>query len=117
MTSDTTTLRYDGPSPRVRVPAFGIDVAPGEAVDIDADATVPGEADETRPLAEMLTERLGFERVRQDTDILNGTIDDVQAALATGEYDDCLDALAHAEREGKNRTGALTAIDARREEL
>lgn len=121
MTDTTVTLCYRGPSPRVRVSEFGIDAGPGDEIEVAADESVvvarddDGEPAEIQPLVDMLTERLGFERVEHYTDILSGTIADLEAELATGEYDAHLDALAHAEREEQNRKGALEAIAARRD--
>lgn len=118
--TDTVTLRYDGPSPRVRVPAYDIDVRPGEEIEVDADTMVPiatdDDEEETQPLPAFLTERLDFVRVRDYTAILSESVAGLEAALESGEYDAHLDALAHAEREGKNRTTALDAIHDRRTE-
>lgn len=51
--------------------------------------------------------------------ILAESVDELEAALATGEYDDLdtLDALAAAEADGKNRSTALDAITTRRERV
>lgn len=52
-----------------------------------------------------------------DTAILDGKIDDLKEALAAGKLDDQLDALLAAETAGRNRKGALGAIEARRKEI
>jgi uncharacterized protein (DUF1501 family) len=115
------TLRYVGPAYRVRVPAADIEVQPGETVSVAADATiaVPDEDGTTdRPLDAWLIARHDFERVAPDaTAVLEESIPDLEAALATGECDAHLDALAHAEREGGNRVGALDAIHDRQAEV
>lgn len=49
--------------------------------------------------------------------VLDGNVDEVADALATGEYDDELDAIEDAENAGEDRTGVQDAIDERREEL
>jgi len=49
-----------------------------------------------------------------DTSVLDLAIGKLREALATGQYDDQLDALEAAEKAGKNRKGALDAIAARR---
>lgn len=46
-----------------------------------------------------------------------GSVDDLEDALATGAYDDRLDAVADAEREGQDRATAYDAIDDRREDI
>lgn len=114
--TETITLRYDGPAPRVRVPPFDIDVRSGETVEVPADATVPDGDDGRQPLTEMLSERYGFEEATHYTDVLDQPVTELEADLATGEYDHQLDALAHAEREGQNRKTALEAIRGRAEE-
>lgn len=48
---------------------------------------------------------------------LDGTIDGLEGDLASGEYDDRLDDIEAAERDGQDRQGALDAIAARRDEL
>jgi hypothetical protein len=117
--SDTVTLRYVGPARRFRAPAFDIDVVPGETVTVDAtrDVLIRVDADDTehtQSLPAFLTGRHGFERVPPgDTAVLDGPVDDVQATVATGAHDGHLAALAHAEREGQNRSTALEAIHAR----
>lgn len=51
-----------------------------------------------------------------DETILEGSIGDLRAALETGAYDHGLDALLTAETAGKNRRGALAALEKRRDE-
>lgn len=53
--------------------------------------------------------------VSADLSILRGSIKALSAALATGQHDRHLDALEAAERSGKDRKGAVEAIDARRQ--
>lgn len=48
---------------------------------------------------------------------LDGTVSEVEDALVTGEYDDQLVDLYNAEREHDDRSGAIDAIQDRREEL
>lgn len=50
-----------------------------------------------------------------DLSVLDGAIKDVKDALSTGAYDAHLDALLVAEQSGRNRKGAIQAIEARRE--
>ncbi|MFD1512458.1 hypothetical protein [Halomarina rubra] len=47
----------------------------------------------------------------------DGTLGDLEDALATGEYDDILDEVAAAEKAGDDRDGAYERIDDRRTEL
>lgn len=115
--TDTITLRYDGPARRTRIPAFDIDVGQGETVAVDPDATVSADDDETLPVVEWLTERRDFERVVPEYAVLDQPVDDLEDGLATGEHDAHLDALAHAEREGRNRSTALDAIHDRHDEV
>jgi hypothetical protein len=121
MSTDTLTLRYEGPASRYRFPAADIDVTPGDTVTIDADRDILTHVDEDdeehyMPLCEFLVDRFDFERVSAAyTDVLDKSVPDLRDALATGAYDDRLDALAHAERAGENRTTALDAIEARQE--
>ena len=49
-----------------------------------------------------------------DLSILRGSIKALSASLATGKHDRHLDALEAAERSGKDRKGAIDALDARR---
>lgn len=49
-----------------------------------------------------------------DASVLDGTVAEVRAALASGAHDDHLDALARAERAGKGRKGVLALLDTRR---
>ncbi|WP_254768229.1 hypothetical protein [Salinilacihabitans rarus] len=44
------------------------------------------------------------------------TLEELEVELATGDYDDRLDAIEAAERAEKDRDGAYALIDARREE-
>ena len=48
-----------------------------------------------------------------DLSVLDGSIGSLRKALATGEWDDHLDALAAAEQAGKTRKGAVEAINER----
>jgi HSP20 family protein len=48
---------------------------------------------------------------------LEGSVAELKAALATGDYDDRLDAVEDAEREGEDRVTAYEAIDDRRENI
>ena len=45
------------------------------------------------------------------------TIDELEAELATGDFDATLDEIEEAEKEQEDRDGALEAIDDRRDEL
>lgn len=121
--TDTVTLRYTGPANRYRFAAADIDVTPGDKIEVETDREllthVDDEGDEHHAkLVTFLTDRHGFEHVDEPDwrSILDGSVDDVRDALATGEFDAHLDALAHQEREGENRTTALDAIDARRDD-
>lgn len=49
-------------------------------------------------------------------DVLDGTVGAVKKKLATGDYDDQLEALAELESSGKGRKGVLKALAARGEE-
>lgn len=123
MPDETVTLRYPGPARLVRFAAYDVEARQGEVVTVDPETDVLTHVDDdgtehTRPLDQFLVERHGFERVQADyTAVLDQSVDDLRDPLATGEYDDRLDALAHAEREGENRKTALEAIDARRSEV
>ena len=48
-----------------------------------------------------------------DLSVLDGSIGSLRKALATGKWDDHLDALAAAEQAGKTRKGAVEAINER----
>jgi trigger factor len=48
---------------------------------------------------------------------VEGWVDALKERLASGSYDDRLDALVEAETAGRNRKGALSAIEARRKEI
>lgn len=48
-------------------------------------------------------------------ELLTGTVGDLRAALATGDWDSRLDAIAAAEAAGRDRRGVLDAVAARRE--
>ncbi|MEQ1566996.1 MAG: trigger factor [Myxococcota bacterium] len=50
------------------------------------------------------------------SDPLEGSVDALKERLASGAFDAQLDALTEAETAGRNRKGALTAIDARKKE-
>lgn len=50
-------------------------------------------------------------------DLLSGTVDEVAAALSTGDYDTALDRVADAEADGADRVGVREAIEARHETL
>jgi hypothetical protein len=122
--SDTNVrLRYAGPAARFRFPEADIDVARGETVTVDPEQTlqiVPDDEDDepTTVALDAYLVDLGLERVdRGYRALLDEPIAEIEAALATGEHDGHLEALAHAEREGQNRTGALEAIHDRQEEL
>lgn len=123
MAEETVALRYDGPAARFRFADADIECRSGETVTVDADATVLTDTDaaDDEPTEESLADylvALGFERVdRGYRALLDESIPDIESALATGEHDAHLDALAHAEREGENRTGALEAIRHRQEEV
>jgi hypothetical protein len=49
-------------------------------------------------------------------EVLDGTIGEVEEALATGDYDDVLDELEALEENGEGRKGVSEAIDDQREE-
>jgi hypothetical protein len=123
MPKETVRLRYEGPARRFRVPAFDVDVEQGESFTVDAAATVDLADDDNEAdvvaLSTYLTDHLGAE-VSHATDwydVLDESVPDLREALATGDYDGRLDALAHAEREGENRTTALAAIHDRQEAI
>lgn len=48
-----------------------------------------------------------------DVSVVNGSIDDLKKALASGAHDGALDALLAAEEAGRNRKGAVSAIKSR----
>ena len=50
-------------------------------------------------------------------EVLDGTVGSITTAVQSGELDDQLEALAAAERSGKNRKGALAAFERRLGEL
>lgn len=52
-----------------------------------------------------------------DLSVLDGSIAELEVALASGDHDGHLDELVAAEEDGKTRKGALAALAARREEL
>lgn len=49
--------------------------------------------------------------------VLEKTVPQIDEALATGEYDDDLDALEAAEESGDDRLGVMQVIDSRRDDL
>lgn len=57
------------------------------------------------------------ERPPVDVSLLSGPVVKIRQELTTGHYDDHLEALAAAEREGKGRTTVLEAIAVRRERI
>jgi hypothetical protein len=57
------------------------------------------------------------EEVEADLSVLDLSIGKLGEALATGDYDDQLDALLAAEEAGKTRKGAVSALKARMESL
>ena len=57
------------------------------------------------------------EEVEADLSVLDLSIGKLGEALATGDYDDQLDALLAAEEAGKTRKGAVAALKARMESL
>ena len=57
------------------------------------------------------------EEVEVDLSVLDLSIGKLGEALATGDYDDQLDALLAAEEAGKTRKGAVAALKARMESL
>ena len=57
------------------------------------------------------------EEVEVDLSVLDLSIGKLEEALATGDYDDQLDALLAAEEAGKTRKGAVAALKARMESL
>lgn len=59
----------------------------------------------------------GGEAADEEFAVLDETVDDLEAALATGQFDDRLDALEAAEVAGKDRDTAYAAIDDRREDI
>lgn len=76
----------------------------------------PDESDEDTGPTDEADEETADEEVPQDVrDLLEGTVGDVEAALASGEFDDRLDALERGERQGENRKGVRAAIRARRD--
>lgn len=124
MPDSITRFRYDGPSRRFRMPAFGIDVEQGETFDVDPDATLEvtaygDEEPNTVALSVYLTDHLDAEFTRENDwyGVLNESVPDLRETLTTGRYDHRLDALAHAERESENRTTALEAIHERQEAI
>lgn len=50
-------------------------------------------------------------------DLLDGTIPEIEEALASGDYDDRLDEVEQREDAGEDRSGVQEAIDNRRDEL
>tara|TARA_R110002020_G_scaffold145817_15_gene320090 strand:- start:355 stop:810 length:456 start_codon:yes stop_codon:yes gene_type:complete len=57
------------------------------------------------------------EEVEADLSVLDLSIGKLEEALATGDYDDQLDALLAAEEGGKTRKGAVAALKARMEQV
>lgn len=87
--------------------AFGDNLAPNEDDEAEADESAGGEEAEQAQLATGEAEA-DLEAV------LDGTVDEVQAALATGEYDDVLDELGGLETDAEARKGVFEALDERR---
>lgn len=90
----------------------------GDAPEALPDGTVPMSEDRAKwvtrgPLFWGLDEALGATVLST----LDGTIADLTAWLATGAGDDVLDSVKAAEKLGKNRVGALEAIDDREASL
>ena len=94
------------------------DIDETDADSADDDVQEDG-ADED--VAEAETEAEDDDEISDDelVELLDGSVGDLEDALATGEYDDpdVLNRLARIEREdGDSRTTAIEAIDARRED-
>ena len=66
--------------------------------------------DTTAPMEEFL-------EITANERVADLTISELKTELETGDYDAILDEIEAAEREGQNRSGALKAITARREEI
>lgn len=116
-------LRYVGAAARFRSRPYDIVAEQGETISVDEETTVTlndgDEETETELLSlpEWLLRDHDFERVTRQYPILDESIPKLEAKLETGEYDDMLDSLAHAERESENRTGALHAIGERKQTI
>lgn len=116
-----TELRYVGTAARFRSRPHDIVAEQGETIAVSDEETVTlnendEDADtETLALSEWLVRDREFEHVAREYPVLDESIPDLEAELATGDYDSLLDSLAHAERETENRKGALEAINDRKE--
>lgn len=111
----------------VRAAAEGVAVAVGDVVLHTAENTQQaeqlaawvryqiGQGYEVDAIARLLRgETVGS--AEPDLALLEGSIGDLKRALASGEHDEHLDALLEAEQSGKDRRGAVAALEARRTE-
>lgn len=57
------------------------------------------------------------ESAASEPSLLDGSVDDIEAEIANIDDPDEIDRLLKAERAGKNRKGAVSALEARRDEL
>lgn len=76
----------------------------GQSTLVDAPAEAPKAAPEKKAATSAAS---------GDIAVLDGSIDDLKKALASGAHDGGLEALLEAEKGGRNRKGAVTAIQAR----
>lgn len=129
-----TKVTYTGGARAWRTRAYGgLTFATGETKDVDEDAAdwlvenhdfertpdadVEGEdEDDTSAEAEAEAE-VEEEPESEAPEPLDGTVSEIEDALATGEYDDDLVDLYNAERDHENRSTAIGAIQDRRDEL
>lgn len=109
-----TEIKYVGNARLWRMPAHDVSAESGDTIDVDDD------------VATTLVETDNFEHIDHAVvpdgepsieDALAGSVEDLEAALATGQYDDRLDVLEAAEREDKDRQTAFAAIADRREDI
>jgi hypothetical protein len=111
--SDAPESAYVGAS---QTPATARRSLAGDLVLVSYRGAVPGLPDGAVlvPDAGALVQTAQWDGVRAMAELaVSGTIAALTAELATGQHDDYLDVVRDAEVAGKNRIGALSAIDAR----
>ena len=92
-------------------------------VEYDDEGEVVDEAaasDEEPASSEATADEADTDTETEDADpaaAVEGTLEDLEDALASGDYDDVLDEVEAAEEAGEDRSGAYDRIDDRRDEL
>lgn len=125
-------VTYTGSGSAIRLAEYDLSVARGETVSVDDDtaAALADRDDFEQPSADESAEATTGESAESsDTEAeepepapeapepLDGTVPEIEDALATGKYDDDLVDLYNAERGHENRSTAIEAIQDRRDTL